>query len=53
MHSGKKSVTSGIPYLHRLLGSGIFIGNNVVGYDDAGILAPIFSLDKKANKAKL
>jgi hypothetical protein len=47
MHSGKKSVTSGIPYLDRLLGSDIFIGDKVARVDDAGILAPVFSLTKK------
>lgn len=41
----KESVTSGIQDLDQLLGGGIFIGDNVVWYDDAGILASVFSLN--------
>jgi transcriptional regulator with XRE-family HTH domain/KaiC/GvpD/RAD55 family RecA-like ATPase len=36
------TVSSGIEDLDRLLGGGIFIGDNVVWYDDAGSLAPVF-----------
>lgn len=35
-------VTSGNKHLDRLLGGGIIIGDNVIWYDDAGSLAPIF-----------
>ncbi len=41
----KNSVTSGIRDLDKLLGGGVFIGDNVVWYDAAGILAPVFSLN--------
>jgi len=37
-------VGSGVSELDRLLG-GIFIGDNVVWYDDAGSLAPVFCLN--------
>lgn len=38
----KKKVTSGVNHLDKLLGGGIIIGDNVVWYDDAGSLAPLF-----------
>ncbi len=41
----KKNVTSGISGLDKLLGGGVFIGDNVVWYDDAGILASVFCLN--------
>ncbi len=41
--SGKGQVTSGIDQLDQILG-GLFIGDNVVWYDDAGSLASIFCL---------
>ena len=37
-------VGSGLSHLDRLLG-GLFIGDNVVWYDDAGILATVFCLN--------
>ncbi len=40
---GKDRIVSGIPDLDRLLGA-ILIGDNVVWYDDAGSLAPLFCL---------
>lgn len=39
------TVTSGVPDLDRLLEGGIFIGDNVVWYDDAGMLAMAFCLN--------
>ncbi len=45
-------VTSGIPDLDRLLGGGIIIGDNVIWYDDAGLLASVFCLNLlQASKA--
>lgn len=44
MMNGHATVTSGNKQLDRLLGGGIIIGDNVVWYDDAGSLAPIFCL---------
>ena len=41
-HSEERTVSSGIGELDRLLG-GLFIGDNVVWYDDAGSLASMFS----------
>ena len=41
----KDKVTSGSKELDRLLGGGIIIGDNVIWYDDAGSLAPVFSLN--------
>jgi transcriptional regulator with XRE-family HTH domain/KaiC/GvpD/RAD55 family RecA-like ATPase len=41
----KNIVTSGSEELDRLLGGGIIIGDNVIWYDDAGSLAPVFSLN--------
>ncbi len=38
-----KKITSGVSYLDTLLG-GLFIGDNVIWYDDAGSLASIFCL---------
>ena len=40
----KQRVHSGVSRLDLLLGS-IFIGDNVVWHDDAGSLAPVFSLN--------
>jgi transcriptional regulator with XRE-family HTH domain len=40
----KTRVTSGVSQLDRLLG-GLFIGDNVVWYDDAGNLASVFCLN--------
>jgi transcriptional regulator with XRE-family HTH domain/KaiC/GvpD/RAD55 family RecA-like ATPase len=37
-------VSSGVPHLDRLLG-GLFIGDNVVWFDDSGSLASVFSLN--------
>ena len=42
MQSKKTRVASGVSQLDRLLG-GLFIGDNVIWYDDAGSLASIFS----------
>ena len=55
MFSQKLRVTSGISQLDRLLG-GLFIGDNVIWYDEAGSLASVFSLNfiqasQKQNKA--
>ena len=44
MFSRKTRVSSGVNQLDRLLG-GLFIGDNVIWYDDAGSLAPVFSLN--------
>ena len=44
MPSGKVRVTSGVSQLDELLG-GLFIGDNVVWYDDAGSLAAAFCLN--------
>ena len=44
MFSGKK-ISSGLSRLDHLLGGGIFIGDNVVWYDEVGSLAPIFCLN--------
>ena len=41
MFSRKIRVSSGVRQLDRLLG-GLFIGDNVIWYDDAGSLAPVF-----------
>ena len=45
MISEKNKITSGVEELDRLLGGGIIIGDNVIWYDDAGSLAPVFSLN--------
>jgi len=42
MNQSHLAVSSGIEDLDRLLGGGLFIGDNVVWYDDAGSLAPVF-----------
>jgi transcriptional regulator with XRE-family HTH domain len=42
--SEKQRATSGVSQLDRLLG-GLFIGDNVVWYDDAGSLASVFCLN--------
>jgi hypothetical protein len=44
MNSNRLRIASGIGQLDRLLG-GLFIGDNVVWYDDAGSLASIFCLN--------
>ena len=44
MFSQKRRVTSGVSQLDRLLG-GLFIGDNVIWYDEAGSLASVFSLN--------
>lgn len=44
MFKRKTRVSSGVPQLDRQLG-GLFIGDNVVWYDNAGSLASIFSLN--------
>ncbi len=36
--------STGIPQLDQILG-GLYIGDNVVWYDDAGSLAPVFCLN--------
>ncbi|MEW6078494.1 MAG: helix-turn-helix domain-containing protein [Thermodesulfobacteriota bacterium] len=41
----KTAVTTGVPDLDRLLGRGVFIGDNVVWYDEEGLLASVFSLN--------
>jgi transcriptional regulator with XRE-family HTH domain len=41
----KTAVTTGVDGFDRLLGGGVFIGDNVVWYDDEGILATIFNLN--------
>jgi len=45
MITEKNKVTSGVEELDHLLGGGIIIGDNVIWYDDAGSLAPVFSLN--------
>jgi transcriptional regulator with XRE-family HTH domain/KaiC/GvpD/RAD55 family RecA-like ATPase len=42
--SSSASVSTGIPFLDSLLGS-LFIGDNVIWYDDAGSLAGVFCLN--------
>lgn len=44
MSSQKNRVSSGVEQLDRLLG-GLFIGDNVIWYDDAGSLASVFCLN--------
>lgn len=44
MATGRTAVTSGIPHLDRILGE-LYIGDNVVWYDDAGNLAYAFCLN--------
>jgi transcriptional regulator with XRE-family HTH domain len=45
MNLKKTPVTTGVQGLDRLLGGGVFIGDNVVWYDEEGILASVFSLN--------
>ena len=45
MKVNKTAVTTGIDGFDRLLGGGVFIGDNVVWYDDEGILATVFNLN--------
>ena len=53
MASGKIKISSGINRLDHLLGVGIFIGDNVVWYDEVGSLASLFSLNFiKASQAQ-
>ena len=48
----KNMISSGINQLDYLLGGGIFIGDNVVWYDEVGSLAPTFCLNlMKVSKA--
>ncbi|MDY6971039.1 MAG: helix-turn-helix domain-containing protein [Thermodesulfobacteriota bacterium] len=52
MESDKNKISSGISWLDQLLGGGIFIGDNVVWYDEVGSLAPVFYLNlMKVSKA--
>ncbi|MFA5906684.1 MAG: helix-turn-helix domain-containing protein, partial [Desulfobacula sp.] len=53
MKNRKKKVSSGISGLNRML-SGLFIGDNVIWYDDAGSLASDFSMKfiKESQKQK-
>ncbi|PQP33725.1 XRE family transcriptional regulator, partial [Desulfobacteraceae bacterium SEEP-SAG9] len=44
MNSERHRVASGVGHLDRLL-RGLFIGDNVVWYDDAGSLASVFCLN--------
>ena len=41
----RTKISSGINQLDHILGGGLFIGDNVVWYDEAGILAPVFCLN--------
>ena len=45
MVSKKTMISSGTKQLDNILGGGIFIGDNVVWYDDAGSLAHLFCLN--------
>jgi len=45
MNTENRIVTSGNKQLDKILGGGIIIGDNVVWYDDAGSLAPIFYIN--------
>ena len=45
MVSEKNKISSGISKLDHILGGGVFIGDNVVWYDDVGSLAPVFCLN--------
>lgn len=49
----KKRVSSGVPGLDKLL-SGLYIGDNVIWYDDAGSLASVFCMKfiKESQKQK-
>jgi transcriptional regulator with XRE-family HTH domain/KaiC/GvpD/RAD55 family RecA-like ATPase len=44
MESGRQRVATGVSHLDRLL-DGLYIGDNVVWYDDAGSLAGVFGLN--------
>ena len=44
MFSKRSRVSSGVGHLDELL-DGLFIGDNVVWYDDAGSLASVFCLN--------
>ncbi len=53
MADQKTRVSSGIRELDQILGGGIFIGDNVIWYDDVGSLAPVFCLNFiKASQAQ-
>jgi len=53
MISDKNKISSGISRLDHLLGGGIFIGDNVVWYDEVGSLALVFYLNFiKASEAE-
>jgi transcriptional regulator with XRE-family HTH domain/KaiC/GvpD/RAD55 family RecA-like ATPase len=52
MNIEKAAVTTGVPDLDRLLGGGVFIGDNVVWYDEEGILASVFNLNLIQASAK-
>lgn len=52
MISEKNKVTCGVEELDRLLGGGIIIGDNVIWYDDAGSLAPVFLLNLISSSKK-
>ena len=45
MNSNVKKISSGIKQLNRILGGGIFIGDNVLWYDEVGSLSPVFYLN--------
>ena len=48
---GKKRVSSGVPYLDRVLGS-LFIGDNVIWHDEAGSLAFVFAYNLVAESVR-
>jgi transcriptional regulator with XRE-family HTH domain len=48
---GKKRVSSGVPYLDRVLG-GLFIGDNVLWHDEAGSLAFVFGYNLLAESVR-
>ena len=45
MNLNVKKISSGIKQLDHILGGGIFIGDNVLWYDEVGSLAPVFYLN--------
>ncbi len=45
MSAEKHKISSGINQLDHLLGGGVYIGDNVVWYDEVGSLAPLFCLN--------
>lgn len=53
MVSEKNKISSGVSQLDNLLGGGVFIGDNVVWYDEVGSLALVFCLNFiKASQAE-